>query len=371
MLILIARLAGKFLDSYLAMLFRKTLIHEMTWMAFGLFIVLLLIVMTSQVVRLLGEAALGALASSAVWAVMGFTAVRYLPLLFSLMLFITILSVITRLWKDHEMFVWFSAGRSIYDFIGPVLTMGLPVVLLIGALSLGVSPWAQLKGKEYREASLSNQEVTQVAPGVFRESRGADRVYFIENFSAERGLGENVFLQIRQNGKISTILADQGGMEIDEQGDRWMWLKNATAYQAIPGSPQYDILTFETGKIRIDVPSKPLVSPAIEAMKTPQLLENLSPQAWAELHWRMALPIQALILMLAAIPLAFANPRGGRSFNLLFAALLAFSYYNAINVLQAWIATEKIPGLIGMWPLHVLAALLTLLLYRWRSKVRA
>lgn len=352
------------------MLFRKTLIHEMTWMAFALFIVLMLIVMTSQIVRLLGEAALGALASSAVWAVMGFTAVRYLPTLFSLMLFITILSVITRLWKDHEMFVWFSAGRSIYSFIPPVLLMGLPVVVLIGALSLGVSPWAQLKGKEYREASLKNQEVTQVAPGVFRESKGADRVYFIENFSPERGFGENVFLQIRRDGKVSTVLADQGGVEVDEHGDRWMWLKQATAYQGVPGQAQYDILRFEQGKIRIDDPSTPVISPATEATKTLELIKDLNPQRWAELHWRLALPIQALILMLAAIPLAFANPRGGRSFHILFAAILAFSYYNAINVLQAWIAAGKIPGVVGIWPLHGLMAAVTVGLYIWRSKVR-
>ncbi|WP_410499314.1 LPS export ABC transporter permease LptF [Chitinibacter sp. S2-10] len=353
------------------MLFRKTLIHEMTWMAFGLFVVLLLIVMTSQVVRLLGEAALGALASSALWAVMGFTAVRYLPLLFSLMLFITILSVITRLWKDHEMFVWFSAGRSIYSFISPVLIMGFPVVVLIAALSLFVSPWAQLKGKEYREASLKNDEVAQVAPGVFRESRSADRVYFIENFSPKLGMGENVFMQIRQDGKVSTVLADRGGIEIDEQGDRWMWLKNARAYQALPGSPQYDILSFDEGKIRIDESGRPVVAPAIEATASVDLIRKLDSQRWAELHWRIALPIQALILMLAAIPLAFANPRGGRSFHLLLAALLAFSYYNAMSVFQAWIAAGKIPGIIGMWPLHLIALIVTAALYYWRSKVRA
>ncbi|WP_034619492.1 LPS export ABC transporter permease LptF [Chitinibacter tainanensis] len=352
------------------MLFRKTLIHEMTWLAFGLFIVLLLIVMTSQVVRLLGEAALGALASSAVWAVMGFTAVRYLPLLFSLMLFITILTVITRLWRDHEMFVWFSAGRSIYSFIPPVLQLGVPVVLLIAALSLIVSPWAQLKGREYRETSLKNEEVTQVAPGVFRESRNADRVYFIENFSSERGEGENVFMQIRRDGKLTTVLAEQGGIEVDDNGDRWLWLKQAKSYQATPGVAQYDILAFSDGKIRLDEPSRPVTSPAIEAMRTSELVKELTPQRWAELHWRLALPIQALILLLAAVPLAFANPRGGRSFNILFAALLAFSYYNAMNVLQAWIATGRVPGWLGMWPLHAAAALLTVGLYVWRSKVR-
>lgn len=37
------------------MLFRKTLIQEMTWVALAVFAVLLLLVMTTQVVRLLGQ----------------------------------------------------------------------------------------------------------------------------------------------------------------------------------------------------------------------------------------------------------------------------------------------------------------------------
>ncbi len=352
------------------MLFRKTLIHEMTWVAFGLFVVLLVIVMTSQVVRLLGEAAIGTLASSAVWTVMGFAAVRYFPILFSLMLFISILSVLTRLWKDHEMVVWFAAGQSVRSFILPVLQMGVPVVLLIAALSLFVSPWAQLKGREYRAASLKNEEVSQVSPGVFRESRGADRVYFIENFSGEGGQGENVFVQVRQEGKISTVLANRGGMFVDEAGDRWMWLKDATAYQALVGSPQYDILTFKEGKVRVENPTQSVISPGTESMQTKDLWRSDELQHQAELAWRIALPIQAFLLMLAAIPLAFANPRGGKGYHMVIAALLAFGYYNGINVMQAWLAVGKISPSIGMWPLHGLVALLVIGLFWWRSRVR-
>jgi lipopolysaccharide export system permease protein len=352
------------------MLFRKTLIHEMTWVAFGLFVVLLVIVMTSQIVRLLGEAAVGTLASSAVWAVMGFAAVRYFPILFSLMLFISILSVLTRLWKDHEMVVWFAAGCSIRSFIPPVLQMGVPVVLLIAALSLFVSPWAQLKGREYRAASLKNEEVSQVSPGIFRESRGADRVYFIENFSGEGGQGENVFVQIRQDGKISTVLANRGGMYVDDMGDRWMWLKDATAYQALAGSPQYDILTFKEGRVRVENPEQAVINPGTESMRSKDLWRSDVPQHQAELAWRIALPIQAFLLMLAAIPLAFTNPRGGKGYHMVIAALLAFSYYNGINVMQAWLAVGKIPPAVGMWPLHGAVALLTMGLFWWRSRVR-
>ncbi|MBE9609115.1 LPS export ABC transporter permease LptF [Chitinilyticum piscinae] len=352
------------------MLFRKRLVNEMIWVALGLFVVLLLIVLTTQIVRLLGEAAVGALASSAVWVVMGFAAVRYLPVLLSLMLFVSVLSVMTRLWKDNEMVVWFASGRSIADFIRPVLGLAIPVVALIAAMSLFVSPWAQQKNREFREAALAKQDMTQLSPGVFREAGSADKVYFVENFSGLAQSGNNVFMQIRRNGKISYVLAERGGLHVDEAGDRWVWLKDARAYEALPGTLNYDLLHMAEGRVRLDDPKPAPVSPSTQALPTARLLGSPVSEHQAELHWRLALPIATLILALAAIPLAFFNARGGRMVNILFAGILAFAYYNCMNVAQSWLSAGKIPGWIGMWPLHLLAAALTVWLFWWRSRLR-
>ncbi|WP_043650508.1 LPS export ABC transporter permease LptF [Chitinilyticum litopenaei] len=352
------------------MLFRKRLVNEMVWVALGLFVILLLIVLTTQIVRLLGEAAVGALASSAVWVVMGFAAVRYLPVLLSLMLFVSILAVMTRLWKDHEMVVWFAAGRGIGSFIRPVLGFAVPVVMLIAAMSLFVSPWAQKKNREFREAALARQDMTQLSPGVFREAGNADRVYFVENFSGAAQAGNNVFMQIRRDDKLSIILAERGGLYVDEAGDRWVWLNNAHGYESVPGALNYDLMHFESGRVRIDDPQRPVVSPANQALPTRALLGSAIPEQVAELHWRLGLPISTFILALAAIPLAFFNARGGRMLNIVFAGVMAFLYYNCMNVMQAWLAAGKIPAAVGMWPLHLLAAALTVWLFVWRSRLR-
>lgn len=351
------------------MIFRKSLIHEMTVFAAGLFVVLMLIVMTSQIVRLLGEAAIGALASGAVWTVMGFAAVRYLPVLFSLMLFISILATLTRMWRDSEMVVWFASGQSIYDFLGPVLRFAVPLALITAVLSLGVSPWAMQKSREYRDQMLSRQETTQIAPGVFRENKGADRVYFVENFSGDAQQGSNVFVQMKRDQKIAIITAKRGKMETDENGDRWIALEHGRTVEGTPGSAAYDVMSFESGKVRIDAPQNKAVSQATKAMSSWDLWLSANPEHQAELVWRVALPICALILSVLAVPLAFANPRGGRTFHILFALLLAFFYYNCINIGQAWIAQGKIPVSINIWPLHAVFALLAYVLLRHRSRM--
>ncbi|MBS1157063.1 MAG: lptF [Proteobacteria bacterium] len=353
------------------MIFRKSLVHEMTWFAFGLFVVLLLIVMTSQVVRLLGEAAIGVLASGAVWTVMGFTAIRYLPTLFSLMLFISVLATLTRMWRDSEMVIWFTSGRSIYHFIRPVLHFAVPVTIITAVLSLVVSPWAMQKNREYREQMLRQQDTTQIAPGVFRESGGAGRVYFIENFSSDTQQGNNVFVQIRRGDKVSVITADRGAMTVDQDGSRWLTLEQGRALEGAPGSAEYDLMEFAKGRVRIDSPKQTAINPAVRAMSTPELLQKPSREHQAELAWRIALPVCALILSLLAVPLAFFNVRGGRAFNLIFAITLAFFYYNCINIVQAWIATGKIPAAIGMWPLHGIFAAITVFLFWRRAQMGA
>lgn len=348
------------------MIFRKSILHEMNWFAAGLFVVLMLIVMTSQIVRLLGEAAIGVLASGAVWTVMGFTAIRYLPTLFSLMLFITVLSTLTRMWRDSEMVIWFASGRSIYDFINPVLRFSVPIALVTAALSLWVSPWAMQKNREYREHMLRQQDSTQIAPGVFRES-GAGRVYFIENFSDETQRGNNVFVQVRRDDKIAVITAARGAMTTDPDGVRWLTLEQGRALEGIPGEAQYDMMQFADGRLRLDAPRQAVVSVNIRSMPSLDLLHSPLPGHQAELAWRTALPIAGLILSLLAIPLAFYNLRGGRAFNLIFALMLAFFYYNCINITQSWIASGKLSALIGMWPLHGIFAILTAYLFRRRA----
>ncbi len=339
-------------------------------MALAVFAVLLLLVLTTQIVRLLGEASVGALASSAVWAMMGFAAIRYLPVLMSLMLFISVLAVLTRLWRDHEMVIWFASGRSIKNFIRPVLEFVLPIVVLIAVLSLFGWPWALGRGQEFRDKSMARQETTQVAPGVFRESAGADRVYFVENFSGDAKSGQNVFVQLKKDREISVILAERGGLFLDSDGTRWLWLGHGRSYKGVPGQRDFETLRFERAQLRVDTTDRPVSSPGTQAMASLALLGSKDLEQQAELAWRVALPVSALILALAAIPLAFFNPRGGRAFNLLFAIVLYFLYYNCININQAWIADGRVPVWLGMWPLHLIAASVTAGLFVWRSRLR-
>ncbi len=348
------------------MIFRNALLRELAAAAVATFFVLLGIVSTMMLVRLLGQAASGAITTAGVAALMGFATLNYLPVLLSLTLFISVLMTLTRSYRDSEMVVWFSCGMSITEWIRPVLTFAAPVVLIIAALSLVLSPWAVSSSEELRRQMDSRDDVSAVSPGVFRESRQAERVYFVEEVSGAENLVANVFVSSAQHGRQGVMVAARGFQETVENGDRFLVLLNGRRYEGEPGSAEYKIYEFERYAIRVESSDgRTQRAPTTKTMGTLELLRDPTPPNLAELSWRIGLPASALILTLLAIPLSFVNPRAGRSVNLVLALLVYMTYNNLLSITQASIAQSRIPLTVGLLGVHVvMLVLLVALFYR-------
>lgn len=343
------------------MIFRNALLRELVAVAVATFVVLLAIVITMLLVRFLGQAASGAITTAGVAMLMGFATINYLPVLLSLTLFISVLMALTRSYRDSEMVVWFSCGMSLTRWIRPVLTFAVPVVAIIALLSLVLSPWAVTSAEELRRQMDSRDDVSAVSPGVFRESRQAQRVYFVEEVSGSENLVANVFVSSVQHGKQGVMVAARGFQEIAENGDRFLVLVNGRRYEGEPGSADYKIYEFERYAMRVDaLEGRAARAPTTKALSTPALLRDPKPANLAELSWRVGLPASALILTLLAIPLSFVNPRAGRSMNLVLALLIYMAYSNLLSITQAQIAQSRIALPLGLLGVH--AAMLVILL---------
>ena len=84
-----------------------------------------------------------------------------------------------------------------------MLAFALPLVLMIALLSLTLTPWAVAMSEELRRQMESRDDVSAISPGVFRESRQAERVYFVEEVAGQQNVVANVFVS-------STQLAEAG-----------------------------------------------------------------------------------------------------------------------------------------------------------------
>lgn len=348
-----------------AVTFSRAMVREFANNGLLLFSILVGIVVISQLIRFLGEAVSGRLAVDGVLALLGFSAMSYLPVLLSISLFLSILLSLSRSYRDSEMVVWFGSGIGLTFWIRPVLAYALPVVTLIALLSLVLSPWSLNKAAEYKRTLESRDDVTAATPGTFRESRQADRVYFVDNAELGSNRVGNIFVQSQQNGKLGTMMAKQGLQETMPNGDRFLVLLNGTRYEGVPGQRDYKVLEFSRYAMRIESapPKDPL--PHLQAMSTLELWQQ--PTTWhiSELEWRIGLPLSAIILALLAIPLSYVNPRSGRSFNLIIALILYMVYYNMISVTNTWVGAGKLSPAMGLIGIHgVMLSVVTIFFYR-------
>jgi lipopolysaccharide export system permease protein len=346
-------------------IFQRSLIRELSLIAIAVVGVLLAIILTRMLILLLGKAAIGDVLPEAVLGLIAFGILTYLPILLGIAVFVAVLLALSRSYRDSEMTVWFTSGLSIASWVKPVIQFALPVALICALLSLALSPWAQAQSVEYQRLLESRDEVSSVTPGIFRESRSADRVFFVDKLSEGDDVVNNVFVQSTQNNRMGVMVAQRGYIETAANGDRFVVLLNGRRYEGTPGSLDYRTVDFDRYALRIEPREAKVETPSTKAMGTFDLLLERKPEQIAELHWRIALPLAVLIMALFAVPLSFVNPRSGRSWNLILAVLVYVLYNNLLSIFQAWTAQGRISPWVGLWPVHgAMVIILTLLFYK-------
>lgn len=351
------------------MLFLRAARREFGQTAITVFVALFAILLTIQLIRLLGEAADGKVAAGAVVALLGFGAINYLPTLLSLTVFVAVLMTLSRAYRDSEMSIWFSAGVPLTAWIRPVLQFALPIVLVIAALSLFLSPWALTKSAEFRQRMDQRDDVSQVSPGAFKESAQAERVFFVEGIAGTEGRVKNVFISSVQNGRQGVVVAAEGHTEAMANGDRFLVLQRGRRYEGTPGTAEYRVMVFERYGVRIQTKEARGIAPTQKNMALWELVAKPTPENLGELLWRVGIPLSAFTLALLAIPLSFVNPRAGRTNNLLFALLTFMFYSNMVSISQAWVSQSKLPFEVGVWAVHALMLGVLLLLFSRRLVV--
>ena len=345
------------------MIFRRSIVAELSSNAGAVFTVLFSIVLSVGLVRILGEAAGGRVDNQAVFSLVALTSLTWLPMLLTLTLFIAVLITLTRAFRDSEMVIWFASGKSLLSWVRPVLRFGMPIIILVGLLAIFATPWAQRQMAESRAKFAQRDDVSRVAPGRFIESGSSDRVFFVENVDIDGGTVRSVFVSDRRPGRETVVVAAEGVIEVRPEGDRYLVLLRGRRYEGVPGKAEYRMTEFERFAIRIESrPDAPLQEIKARAKSTQELFKERTPFNDAELAWRLGMPFVTLLLAMLAIPLAWTNPRLGRSTNLLIALLVFFLYQTGMQMMQANIQLQRVSFRVGVWLPHLVALTAVVLL---------
>lgn len=354
------------------MIFERALRRELVSTAGAVFTTLFTITITVMLIRILGQAAGGKVASRDVIELIGFEGLKLMPIILILTGFVSVLLVITRSYQDSEMVVWFASGLSLTRWVKPVLMFGMPIIALTALLSFYVTPWAIRQSAEFRERFQKREDIAKVSPGQFQESSSADRVFFVEGVSGDSTKVRNVFVNTVQGNRTTVVVAKEGHIDLNERGDKYLVMEKGRRYDGVPNQADFEMMEFEKYSVLVARQSATMVGDvSASALPTSALLADPNKFNLAELLWRCALPLMALLLILLAIPLSFANPRAGRSANLLIALLLFIIYSNMVSVFQATVVQGKLSFGVAWWPIHLLALAMMLFLFSWRLKVNS
>ena len=352
------------------MIYRRQFIKESTLAAIGIFFVLLAILVSTQTINLLGRAADGRVAVDAVAALIGFWTLGMAPLLLVLTAYISILTVLTRYWRDSEMSVWLATGLGLRRWIRPVLGFALPLAVLVAAVQISVLPWAELRSREYSEILKQKQNLSMIEAGEFRELGKKNwRMYFVEHFDIKKGEMRNLFIrEIDPNFRDSVVFAKEGSFKITDNL-RTLELKDGYRYTGIAGRGDYEQVSFD--KLNLIINTTPKIVNPIDhrsTIPTRDLIGSSDPQHLSELMWRVSLPLTVLVLAFLAVPLSYFNQRSGNSYHVLLAVGFFLVYLNGLNFLRNAVAAGKVPFWAGLLPMHLLILAAAWVLLRIRSR---
>lgn len=341
------------------MLFRLSFRKDFTSTAGATFVALFSIIVTVVLVRTLGQAAGGTVDEAQVFTLIMLGGLQYLPPALVLTVFISVMAVVSRAFREQEMTAWLASGLSLNSLVAPVLMFAVPLTLLSLICSIWLTPWSKAELVAAKDRFAQRSDVSKVSAGQFRESSDGKRVFFVEKQNEATRQVDNVFVVTTQTGQRVVLAAKSGSVQEDPNGQRYLVLEEGRRFGTREDGSKFSSTDFSEYGLAIKTRLDSTPSLQLRHRDIRQLVADGGAEAMGEILWRISLPLSALTLGLLAIPLAFVNPRGGRSLNQIFALLIYLTYSNLVSVTQSLVVKETL----SFWGALVLPHLIVLLFF--------
>jgi lipopolysaccharide export system permease protein len=330
-----------------------------TWL--GVTMVLLLILLTNQFARVLGDVAKGRLPKGAAMDVIALSGAQYLTIVVPIGLFLSIMLALGRLYRDSELPAMMACRVGPTDIYRPLMWLLIPLAVGVAWLSLDLAPRTLLAVDRIGAEARREADLASIEPGRFTEVGPDNAVVYGERIMPD-GSMENVFLQRRaRDGVVEVVVAKRGEqVESDDPDVRFLVLTEGRRYEGVPGTSQFRVVEFAEHGIPYHLPSLEPPDPTPRAMPLARLIQAGELEHVAELHWRIGIPLATIILGILAVPLSKTQPRAGRYGRIAIGLLVFIIYLNMLSAAKAWVEQGSLSPMLGLWWVHGAMLLLTL-----------
>jgi lipopolysaccharide export system permease protein len=358
----------------------RYLLRELAANFLGATFILLLIVVGTAVADLLAKIASGRIPADLLFTLIALRSVDALTVLMPLAVFLGVLLAYGRLWRDSEMAVLQSSGLDLGGLSRPLILLIVPTMIVLGAISFWLAPAAVRLSQTLLEEANRSLIIAGLEPGRFIPLPGKDGEMYVGEMSSDGTTFKRMFVENEriENGegkdkgktRIDVITATHGFLYHDADGvGRYLALEDGFRVEGKLGDDDYRLMRFARNDIKLPDNEQSDNDTAVKrAAPTGVLWRGADdPVMRAELHWRLAAPLSALVLTLLALPLSKSSPREPRYARLLVAVLAWWVFNTGLGLGRSWISQGKLAGAFGFWwvylPTIALAAWLI-----WKSQ---
>lgn len=324
----------------------------------------------------LSQAANGQFPLPIVVKLIGLNSLIAMEVLLPTALYLSIISTLSRFYRDSEMTAMNAAGYGEGRLIRTVVKVTLFVAVLVGVISLYARPWAYRQSYQIEADAQAEFDIRKIEPGHFLELQDAKYVLFARDVDRQHGILHEIFLQSEKGtgagARVQVIYAREAYIPPVRLGEaRNFEFRDGYSYLLDPKSSKDTTLKFKQLVIPI---------PGIEkdtgyrrkAASTIELSQSDARRDVAEYQWRLSTPLATLALALLAVPLSRSGPRQGRHTSFIIAIAAYIGLFILTSAARNWVADGIIPAIPGIWWVYSLPLLLFAILtwtprWQWRS----
>ena len=306
------------------MIIQRYIVKEIMSAFFATLFVLMLIIVGNTFVRLLGKVSGGGLPIDVLGELVLIGSISILIKLAPVALLIGMMLAFGRLYRDHEISAFHSAGMGPKQFYKGIFLFVGPLTFVITILTLFVIPSLEQTSNNITREIKQRPEAAGIPVGEFMHSKSGDKrlTLFVEDIDEENVVMKRFFMHIRDNDKNIndprnddiniTLSAQQALLYIDpNNGNRIVKIENGSRYDNNTSSGEMSVFSFAEHGIHIPALDVKL-SQDLEAEPTLNLIKKQDRDSLAEVHWRIALILSAPVMALLAFPLSHTTPRQGK-----------------------------------------------------------
>ncbi|WP_340121598.1 LPS export ABC transporter permease LptF [Methylobacter svalbardensis] len=317
--------------------------------------VIVVIIVSRQFIRILDKAIEGQVSNQTLMTVLGLKTIIASAAFLPAALFMAVLMVLGRMYRDQEMSAVASAGGGAGTVYRAIFLLVFPLTVLSVGLSFYVAPWAEAMMEGLMHQDKEFADLRGIAAGKFSEYSQGDLVFYVENIDADKKMHQ-VFVQHRQGDRLAIINAETGRLK-DLPDGRYVILENGERIQGQPGALNFALEQFTEYAVRIEN-KESVASFGKESIGSDALVGSGQIADIAELQRRLSIPMGIILLSFIAVPLAQMSPRGGVYGNMLVGFMIYFSYGNLIRVSHSWVINQTIPAWLGIVGVNTLLLLI-------------